>query len=1032
MVRVTLASDDRARVPFALVGVVLLVSSAAYTGVLVTRDPVSPRTPTERATATATTAAHATLEQATLSASATASATPLTTPADTPMGRTLVGPDPFERYLRLLVYRNARRGFDNVSATAGRTTVDPGLKPIETPADARVAIDRTTVDPVDDGRRLRVTIRNVSFAISRDGGAVVANHQRTLSVVAATPILALHRRTTEFDTRLDTDPLEGPGLGRWLTAGLLVTAQTRGLAQYAEAPITNVLANRHVELQTNVAALAQQRRAFGHADPESVGSVVWATGRVGLHDGLAMATTRQERWSERVLRSPQLATPSAATATLTTTDSPTRSRAAAPNQTADRALVAVTGTGPGTVEAAVQQAYSIDTRLITATNRISRTTETDGSRPPGAIPVSTDSTTTRTVDPPDRTDSDAPSISDRNGDHHLDTPRGYRLVATDSRRVTDSRTTVTVWQTTNGTTRTVETRTTVSRVTLGVATHYSPAPAPVRPVETTRARRQLDAAAIDAVLGGSSHRDALAEAVVEGRAETASRTVAIGPPRAAVDAARAAVLGAHRRTRRLTASVTQNGTLDSTPPAELNEVFDANRSRLLDAPARYEGPAHVAEVAARETYLDAVADELETDTNRVSRAQTAVRSLLAERGLGVPVVGQRVVPNRSATGVSVAVTPDYLPVTEVTPRLADIDSAYYPLAARNVNLFTVPYGDAADGVAASVVPNPPGRVDLAVAARTLAASNDDALTENDSLLAERRRLRAHVADATEAVAAAQLRVLARETSLTTGESQALVADTLDTYPTVATRAEAVTNGSVSQALARHAASRIRQNTTVLEARLRVATAAARREPGARVPEESANGTASAARAVAREAVTVLAERASQRAVDHVRQRAADRVEQRALAKAVADLPAGLPVAPLPGSWYATVNVWIVDVRGAYHRVEATSTVASPAVGPDGLTYTREAESVEFDLTGDGSLDRLGRVEPVAFDVQTAVIVVVPAGAQGVGDTSGDVDERSPGWPGPAAALNSTNHGSAGAGDGGRNETGTTPPSIGSP
>lgn len=170
---------------------------------------------------------------------------------------------------------------------------------------------------------------------------------------------------------------------------------------------------------------------------------------------------------------------------------------------------------------------------------------------------------------------------------------------------------------------------------------------------------------------------------------------------------------------------------------------------------------------------------------------------------------------------------------------------------------------------------------------------------------------------------------------------------------------------------------------------------------------------STTRDVAREAVRRAAARASERA--------AERAKGRVLARSMAALPAGLPVAPVPGSWYATVNVWVVDVRGAYHRVEVRSTVASPAVGPDGLTYVREDAAVHLDVDGDDTPERLGRVDPVAFRVQTVLLVAVPPGPRGVGDTDGNADERSPGWPGPDAAQPPAQNG-----------TQTTPPSIGSP
>ncbi|MFC7136678.1 hypothetical protein ACFQRB_09550 [Halobaculum litoreum] len=114
--------------------------------------------------------------------------------------------------------------------------------------------------------------------------------------------------------------------------------------------------------------------------------------------------------------------------------------------------------------------------------------------------------------------------------------------------------------------------------------------------------------------------------------------------------------------------------------------------------------------------------------------------------------------------------------------------------------------------------------------------------------------------------------------------------------------------------------------------------------------------------------------------------------------------AGLPVAPVPGYWYATANVWDVEVAGAYPRF----TLSAPAPGPDGadgrIRYVRDGSPVTLDVDGDGTADRLGRNERVAFRTWTVVVAVVPAGPAGVGDVNGDADERSPGWPCPWAVA----------------------------
>lgn len=127
------------------------------------------------------------------------------------------------------------------------------------------------------------------------------------------------------------------------------------------------------------------------------------------------------------------------------------------------------------------------------------------------------------------------------------------------------------------------------------------------------------------------------------------------------------------------------------------------------------------------------------------------------------------------------------------------------------------------------------------------------------------------------------------------------------------------------------------------------------------------------------------------------------------------MPAGVPVTPVPRYWYATVNVWHVTVRGRYDRVEIHAGTGRPPAGT--LTYIRNGHAVELDVDGDGTLERLGRAVRVSFDISTTVVVGVPPGPRGVGDTDGNANERSSGWPGPER----------GPGHGPSNETTYLPP-----
>jgi hypothetical protein len=113
------------------------------------------------------------------------------------------------------------------------------------------------------------------------------------------------------------------------------------------------------------------------------------------------------------------------------------------------------------------------------------------------------------------------------------------------------------------------------------------------------------------------------------------------------------------------------------------------------------------------------------------------------------------------------------------------------------------------------------------------------------------------------------------------------------------------------------------------------------------------------------------------------------------------VPAGVPVTPVPGYWYATVNAWTVEVRGRYARFVARAAGGTPADAPNAtVAYVREDARATLDVDGDDEPEVFGHSTPVSFRVRTAVVVVVPPGGSGVGDRVGDAVQASPGWPTP--------------------------------
>jgi len=118
----------------------------------------------------------------------------------------------------------------------------------------------------------------------------------------------------------------------------------------------------------------------------------------------------------------------------------------------------------------------------------------------------------------------------------------------------------------------------------------------------------------------------------------------------------------------------------------------------------------------------------------------------------------------------------------------------------------------------------------------------------------------------------------------------------------------------------------------------------------------------------------------------------DHARARLLNERLGAVPAGLPILPVPGYWFATANVWYVSVSGQYERF-AVRTNRSDGTAP--TTYLRDG-GVSW-ATHDGDRIKLGEAAPISVETETAVVVVVPPGPRGVGDTDGEPINRSPGW-----------------------------------
>ncbi|NEU57538.1 hypothetical protein [Halorussus sp. MSC15.2] len=1036
-----LAADRRARVPFALVGVLLLVGSAGLSATLA--GGPTPRTDdsvgvaVDRATAATGTA----LRGAIARAGRQAARGPVTDPANTTAGRVLNDSTPYRDSLRIRIYLAARDALTSVKVHAGGSrspgggvTATVSLPPIRNASDLRDAKRRVKIEPAGgaesaENAGLRVRIANVTATATRDG-RVVEREQFSPALVVATPALALHERTERFETRLNRGPL-APGLGRRLTTRLYALAWVRGYAQYGRAPIENVVANRHVELAANGGVLREQRAAFGRSDPRGRRALGWATARVGVTDLLTAANARRgTARTDQLLaaakdyqkRNPM---PGGLTRDRNTSESKLR---VGVNRTADRAFAGlVTGENGTDLTGVLRSAYTADARLVASV----RKSDTEGDRNPSPDSPGPNwtlqSSEVRTTTGVESATGPPPGV-----------PQGWHLLRYESRRVVRTSSLVADWVRGNETRRTVQRWTESFAVSVGVSGDHGeavrvtpsvPAP-PARPVAGVHERggaldgpnfRDLSAKATERLVADRGGFDALARRAVVGTLDTRSkRVVGRRPPdlRTWVYRDLAAL---RERVRNLSVAVARARTLGGAPPAaELAETLRSRRTELLDAPARYDGVADRARVAARAAYLDRVVARLESRADRTNATRSAVGRVLADAGSSMdrahrilrtqmrsrasPSSLFRTPPARAmpadgpgrATNLTVEGAPPYLTLAALDhEQVTAIPEGErdHPLAAENENVFAIPYGDAAETVASELVGGGESdRADLRTAALALRAANRTlAETDNRSLVHRRNELQSSLAASMQTARERLVEELSMPRfDLTEAERRAAVDSGLTRWNTTAGRALAVANGSAAQAVSaavvrRRSALRqpVRRDWVRLRAELAVESV---RRSVAGPPRSQVNRTGTATRSVAKTAL--------KQAVTTGLGNATEVASKRWFGEVLGAVPAGLPVAPVPGYWYATLNVWTVSVRGQYARFAVTAPQGPPG---ESVSYVRESATVRLDWDDDGESEVVGRTTPVSFETETTVVVVVPPGPPGVGDRDGNRDETSPGW-----------------------------------
>ena len=989
------ADDERGRVPFALVGVLLLVASATTAAALAGHDPAPTRTRADRAVDRAKTGASVAVAGAARTALRTAARRPVVSPADSQFGEAISADRPFRDSLALRIYARAERALRDVEATVAGVHANVSLPRVQSTADAELATDR--VEAVQENEsRVRVTVEGVRVTLRRDG-RVVSRSLTNVSVSVESAALELAERVSRFERLLDRGALAGPGLDRRLTDYLHRVVWLRGPMQYAGFPIANVLANRHVELMTNRALLSVQRSAFGRADERGSDAYRSARARVGLTDVLAAAESaatdraaaalERRDTTESDVRVGGPMVPGAVSG-VEPASGARQSVSVGVNVTADRAFVGfLDAHGPDSLAGVLRAAYTTVGRRTVTVSRIDSNTERTGNAPQNwSLAETTSDHTTRVVD-------EVAAADPLSSDYRRVALHGRRVVVTDrtTRRYVDGDRERTV----------VETSRETFRVTVAVGYRFEPSSRVPLGSDTKAAldapAERVSSAVHERIAANATRRlvengggvDALARRAVDG--EQLNRDVLVRPelPESVRQRALRAAASLRSRAREVSASVSTEALAGGRVPVEsLRSRVDG----LYDAPETHETATARALAAVREAYLARV-DERLADRH-ADGALAGVGEALGERGVED---APEAAPTTADAGPVAAVdgSPAYLPLAAVDADPAPgVETMYHPLAARNVNWFTIPHGDAADAVLSRVFDDPPETVGLGTAGQALRAANQTlSVAENATLRDRRERLRAAVAEGVDAAGSAYRSVLyASNVSFSERERRAVTRRAFARWPTLDARAEAVANGSAARAVAREAVSVADASASqrdLLAARLRAEAPTVAARSSVRVSAGLVQNAARSARNVGRMIARETLSQTGDVAAERIMQRA-----QRSYASAV---PAGLPLVPVPGFWYATFNAWSVSVRGSWAEFAVQARGGSP-VGPgNGTVFVREDVPVAFDVNGDGRPERVGRNERLSFEVETTVAIVVPAGPQGVGDVDGQRTESSPGW-----------------------------------
>ena len=283
--------SERATVPLAIIGVLLLVSSVMIVGYVETRENPEPDVDASLAIDLTEASMQTAVRDGSQRATEMAATQPLTSPAETDWGGVLnesdggLSSDPFENYLRALIYLEVSDDLQLAGQEKGRVETTVSVPEITDEVEFRQAIERVDIDGAETD--LTVSVANITLTATHDG-EVIDERETTVEVTIATPIMQLHDRVEQYQYDIDEAGVAERGFTQRFNARTYAIAWARGWAQNYRAPVVEVLANRHIEPSANAALYRTQQDVFGAADPNlrTATRLGWVC--MALKDGEAM------------------------------------------------------------------------------------------------------------------------------------------------------------------------------------------------------------------------------------------------------------------------------------------------------------------------------------------------------------------------------------------------------------------------------------------------------------------------------------------------------------------------------------------------------------------------------------------------------------------------------------------------------------------------------------------------------------------------------------------------------------------------